>query len=400
VGESKSKSLDLIKDLWKLAEDIEEAEISNVEINADELALVIQPIVSTITKSIPTQSQIIQDAKVQQLVESKFKIPIETYPGKISEVTIGATKSEGGSRGKVVKAGGMSTMPFYSFEKEILNKPVFAIDIFDVPLKLAKMVKIHYEEVMEDPAEWAKKVVKFGADVVSLNLISTDPLLDDVSPSKAAKVVEDVLQAVDVPLIIGGSGNMEKDPLVLEAAAKVAEGERVILNSAKTDNDYKKIAEVAKKYGHIVIAFTPMDINNQKKLNKMLITEGLPKESILIDPTTAALGYGIDYTISLMERIKQAGLLGDEDLQMPILAPTSNAWGAREAWMKNEEWGPREYRGPLWETITTLTVLLSGGDVFMTSHPANVRVIKNLIDDILNKSTKGQPVEDWITALG
>jgi len=101
-----------------------------------------------------------------------------------------------------------------------------------------------------------------------------------------------------------------------------------------------------------------------------------------------------------MERIKQAGLLGDEDLQMPILAPTSNAWGAREAWMKNEEWGPRKYRGPLWETITTLTVLLSGGDIFMTSHPANVRVIKNLIDDILNKSTKGQSVEDWITALG
>ena len=398
VGES--KSLDIIKDLWKLAEDIEEAEIENVEINAEELALVIQPIVSTIAKSIPPQAQMIQDAKIQQLVETKFKVPLETYSGKISEVTIGATKSEGGSRGKVVKAGGMNTMPFYTFEKESPNKPVFAMDIFDVPLKLAKMVKIHYEEVMEDPAEWAKKVVKFGADVVSLNLISTDPLLDDVSPSKAAKVVENVLQAVDVPLIIGGSGNMEKDPLVLEAAAEVAAGERVVLNSAKTDNDYKKIVEVAKKYGHVVIAFTPMDINNQKKLNRMLMSEGLSKDSILIDPTTAALGYGIDYSISLMERIKQAGLLGDEDLQMPILAPTSNAWGAREAWMKNEEWGPREYRGPLWETITTLTIVLSGGDVFMTSHPANVRVIKNLIDDIINKSTKGKPVEDWITALG
>ncbi len=398
MGES--KSLDIIKDLWKLAEDIEEAEIENVEINAEELALVIQPIVSTIAKSIPPQAQMIQDAKIQQLVETKFKVPLETYSGKISEVTIGATKSEGGSRGKVVKAGGMNTMPFYTFEKESPNKPVFAMDIFDVPLKLAKMVKIHYEEVMEDPAEWAKKVVKFGADVVSLNLISTDPLLDDVSPSKAAKVVENVLQAVDVPLIIGGSGNMEKDPLVLEAAAEVAAGERVVLNSAKTDNDYKKIVEVAKKYGHVVIAFTPMDINNQKKLNRMLMSEGLSKDSILIDPTTAALGYGIDYSISLMERIKQAGLLGDEDLQMPILAPTSNAWGAREAWMKNEEWGPREYRGPLWETITTLTIVLSGGDVFMTSHPANVRVIKNLIDDIINKSTKGKPVEDWITALG
>jgi acetyl-CoA decarbonylase/synthase complex subunit delta len=142
-----------------------------------------------------------------------------------------------------------------------------------------------------------------------------------------------------------------------------------------------------------------MDINNQKKLNRMLLNEGLPKDRILIDPTTAALGYGIDYSISLMERIKLAGLLGDEDLQMPILAPASNAWGAREAWMKNEEWGPREYRGPLWETITTLTILLSGGDIFMLSHPAVVRVIKNLVEDMRNSSAKGNVVADWVTAL-
>lgn len=395
MGESQSKSIDAIKNLLKMAEDIEEIELENVEIQADQLEFIIQPIVSTIAKNISTQNQIIQ-----KLIETKFTPPLETYPGTISEVTLGATKSEGGSRGNVVKIGGMNTMPFYSFEKINPNRPAFAIDIFDEPLTLAKMVKIHYEEVMNDPAAWAKKAVSLGADVVSLNLISTDPLLSDTSPRQAAKVVENVLQAVKVPLIIGGSGNMEKDPLVLEAVSEVAAGERVVLNSAKTDNDYKKIVEVAKKHGHIVIGFTPMDINNQKKLNRMLLNEGLPKDSILIDPTTAALGYGIDYTISLMERIKLAGLLGDEDLQMPILAPTSNAWGAREAWMKNEEWGPREYRGPLWETITTLTVVLSGGDLFMTSHPANIKVIKKIINDLTGKSERGKPQEDWITALG
>ncbi len=399
MGESDSKSLDIIKNLWKMAEDLEEIEIENVEIQAEELEFIIQPIVSTIAQNISTQKQITQERIIQQLIESKFTPPLENYPGVISEVKIGATKSEGGTRGKIVKIGGMNTMPFYSFEKINPNRPAFAIDIFDEPLTLAKMVKIHYEEVIGDPAAWAKKAVSFGADIVSLNLISTDPLLNDSSPRKAAKVVEDVLQAVNVPLIIGGSGNMEKDPLVLEAAAEVAAGERVILNSAKTDNDYKKIVEVAKKYGHIVIGFTPMDINNQKKLNRMLLNEGLPKDSILIDPTTAALGYGIDYTISLMERIKLAGLLGDEDLQMPVLAPTSNAWGAREAWMKNEEWGPREYRGPLWETITTLTIVLSGGDLFMTSHPANIRVIKNIVKDLIDKSPKSKPPENWITAL-
>lgn len=391
LGEAESRSLELVKNLWKMVEDLDEIEIENVTLEAEELTFVIQPIVSSIAKSIPAQ--------VQQLLEAKFTPPLEEYPGQIVEVQVGATKSEGGSRGSVVKVGGAKTMPFYSFEMENPNRPAFAMDIFDMPLKLAKTVKIHYEDVMEDPAEWAKKVVEFGADVVSLNLISTDPLLNDTSAKDAAKVVENVLQAVDVPLIIGGSGNIEKDPLVLEAAAEVAAGERVVLNSAKTDNDYKRIVEVANKYGHAVIAFTPMDINNQKKLNRMLLNEGLPKDRILIDPTTAALGYGIDYSISLMERIKLAGLLGDEDLQMPILAPASNAWGAREAWMKNEEWGPREYRGPLWETITTLTILLSGGDLFMLSHPAVVRVIKNLVEDMRNRSAKGNVVADWVTAL-
>ncbi len=391
LGEAESRSLELVKNLWKMVEDLGEIEIENVTLEAEELTFVIQPIVSSIAKSIPAQ--------VQQLLEAKFTPPLEEYPGQIVEVQVGATKSEGGSRGSVVKVGGAKTMPFYSFEMENPNRPAFAMDIFDMPLKLAKTVKIHYEDVMEDPAEWAKKVVEFGADVVSLNLISTDPLLNDTSAKDSAKVVENVLQAVDVPLIIGGSGNIEKDPLVLEAAAEVAAGERVVLNSAKTDNDYKRIVEVANKYGHAVIAFTPMDINNQKKLNRMLLNEGLPKDRILIDPTTAALGYGIDYSISLMERIKLAGLLGDEDLQMPILAPASNAWGAREAWMKNEEWGPREYRGPLWETITTLTILLSGGDLFMLSHPAAVRVIKNLVEDMRNSSAKGNVVADWVTAL-
>jgi acetyl-CoA decarbonylase/synthase complex subunit delta len=400
LGEIEPRSSDLVKKLLKIANDLGELEIENVSLEAEELSFVIQPIVSSIMQSASGQRQLAPESLVHSLNKASFSPPLEQFSGQVVEVQLGAGKTEGGSRKKIVKIGGEKTMPFYSFEKENPNRPAFAIDIFDMPLKLAKMVKIKYEDVMEDPAEWAKKAVGYGADVVSLNLISTDPLLNDTPAKDAAKVVENVLQAVDVPLIIGGSGNMEKDPLVLEAAAEAAAGERVVLNSAKTDNDYKKIVKVAKNNGHSVIAFTPMDINNQKKLNRLLIDEGLQKDRILIDPTTAALGYGIDYSLSLMERIKMAGLLGDEDLQMPILAPASNAWGAREAWMKNEELGPRKFRGPLWETITTLTILLSGGNLFMLSHPASVRIIKKLVEDLRGKSAKTEKVKDWITSLG
>jgi acetyl-CoA decarbonylase/synthase complex subunit delta len=399
MSKDETKPSNLFNDLAKIVQDLGEIEIENVSLFAEELAFEVQPIISSITSQISKQGTI-SKAQTIQLIKGKFTPPIEQFSGKIAEVQLGALKSEGGSRKNIIKVGGNSSMPFYTFESPSINRPAFAMDIFDMPLTLAKMVKIHYEDVMEDPSEWAKKVVSFGADVVSLNLISTDPLLNDTSARDAAKVVENVLQAVNVPIIIGGSGNMQKDPMVLEAAAEVAEGERIVLNSAKTDNDYKKIVQAAKKYGHSVIAFTPMDINNQKKLNRILLDEGISKDRILIDPTTAALGYGIDYSLSLMERIKLAGLLGDEDLQMPILAPASNAWGAREAWMKNEEWGPREYRGPLWETITTLTILLAGGDIFMISHPATVKVIKKIVDDLLSTSDKGTLVKDWVTSLG
>ncbi|MCP8308760.1 MAG: CO dehydrogenase/acetyl-CoA synthase subunit delta [archaeon] len=389
----------LTKSLIQLIERFGDLEIENVEIRAEELTLILQPIIGAVAQAPQLVPRV--EKAIETLLKAEFLPPIEAYPGGIAEVQIGATRSDGGSRRKVIKIGGEKTMPFYSFEALNPNKPAFAMDVFDMPIVLAKSVTQHFEDVMHDPADWAKKCVEdFGADIVSLNLISTDPFIKDTSTKDAAKTVERVLQAVDVPLIIGGSGNKAKDPLVLEAAAEVASGERCILNSANVDNDYKRIVRAAKQYGHIVVAFTPMDINNQKKLNRLLLDEGLPKEQIIMDPTTAALGYGLDHTLSLMERIKLAGLLGDPNLQMPILAPTSNSWGAREAWMKSEEWGPREYRGPLWETVTAITAIMAGGDLLMLSHPATVRVMKKLIENLYGEVDADQRIQDWITDIG
>jgi len=253
---------------------------------------------------------------------------------------------------------------------------------------------------MDDPAAWAKKSVReFGADIISFNLISTDPGLKNTTAEDAAQTVRDVLKAVGVPVIIGGSGNKEKDPPVLEKAAEATHGERVLLNSVSTDTDYRRVVKAALEHGHSVVAFTPMDINNQKKLNRLLLDAGLPRDRLVIDPTTGALGYGIEYSISLLERIKLAALKGDPELQMPILSAASNAWGAREAWMKTEELGPREYRGPLWETVTGLTMMMSGADLFMISHPATVRVLRGLVDSLFGLGETDQKIENWITAI-
>jgi len=227
--------------------------------------------------------------------------------------------------------------------------------------------------------------------------VSIDPLIRDTSPREAAKTVEEVLQAVDVPIAVGGCGDPEKDLKVFEKVAEVTEGERILFNSVTLDMDIKKTAEIIKKYGHVVIAFTSMDMALARELNRKLY-EFLPKDRIVIDTTTAALGYGLDYAFTIMERTRQAALMGDPELQHPMSSGTTNAWAAREAWMKMPEWGPRELRGPIWETVTALSLLLVGVDYFMMMHPAAVKTVKDVIKN-LTRGGDADPVRiaDWVT---
>jgi acetyl-CoA decarbonylase/synthase complex subunit delta len=386
--------------LLELVERLGELEIEKVKISAEEITLLLQPAIMLTRPSMEVAVPIAPKIP-EKLIETEFAPPIETYPGQVAEVQLGASEAEGGTRRKVLKIGGARTPPFYSFEGLNPNKPVVAMDVFDMPITLAKPVRQHFEDVMNDPVAWARKCAEeFNADLISLNLISTDPGLKDTKPEDAAETVRQVLDGIDIPLIIGGSGNKQKDPLVLEKAAEIAHGEKCLLNSVTTDVDYKRVVKAANEHGHSVVAFTPMDINNQKKLNRLLLDAGLPRDRIVIDPTTGALGYGIEYSFSLLERIRLGALMGDADLQMPILSAASNAWGAREAWMKIEDWGPREFRGPLWETVTALTMMLCGADLFMVSHPATVRILKQVSSSLYGEGA-GQPdIEDWIAALG
>ncbi len=339
----------------------------------------------------------------QELIKVEFKPYTAKFSGKIQEVTLGATPKEGGTRKYTITVGGEKSLPFYLFDAEHPHLPVITIDVFDRPVPFPKAVREHYEDVMENPAEWAKKAVKdFGADMVTIHLISTDPTLDDTPIHEAVKTVEEILQAVKCPIVVGGSGNKEKDPPLLEKVAEVAEGERVLLASATLDSDWERIANAAKKHNQVVLAWTQLDINAQKTLNRYLLRKvGLPPENLIMDPTTAPLGYGLDYAFSNMERIRLAALKGDKDLAFPISSGTTNAWGAREAWMKESpisedtSWGARELRGPLWEIVTGLTLALAGVDIFMMLHPASVAVIKDVINMLGGRSKEGID-KDWL----
>lgn len=381
------------------------AKIQEVELPDDfevgDLEVLLQSSFGSVEPRIVTvSSDMDMSSKPAKIIEVDFVPPVESYAGRIAEVQLGATKSEGGTRGKSMIVGGERSPAYYLFENSTPHPSVITQDVFDMKVPLAKAVKMHVEEVMGDPVAWAKLAVdKFGAEMITLHLVSIDPLLNNTPPKEAAKTVENVLQAVDVPLVIGGCGDPQKDLQVFGEVAAVAEGERILLSSITLDMDIEKSAMLAKKYGHVALAFTPMDLNHARELNRKLY-EHLPKEQIIMDTTTAALGYGLEYAYSVMERARLAALMGDSELQHPLSSGTTNAWAAREAWMKMApEWGPRELRGPMWEVVTATTLLLAGVDVFMMMHPAAVKTVKDIVGKLTTNVTHGNPerLNDWIT---
>jgi acetyl-CoA decarbonylase/synthase complex subunit delta len=386
-------------DLLDLLAKFQEIELEDFELEVADLELWLQS--GALPRQVLPQLKAAAalKGKPAELLKAQFMPPIDTYPGKIVEVRLGATKGEGGTRGKSVVIGGETSPAFYTFERPVVHPPVVTLDVFDMELPLSKAVKMHVKDVIGDPAAWAKLAVeKFGADMVTVHLISIDPLLKDATPKDAVKTVEEILQAVDVPLVIGGCGDPVKDTAVFAEITETFAGERFLISSLTQDMDVERCAKFVKKNGHVALSFTPMDLNLARELNRRLY-DFLDKEDIVMDLTTAALGYGLDYAFTNMERARLAGLMGDPELVHPMSSGTTNAWAAREAWLKMApEWEPRELRGPLWEVTTALTLLLTGVDLFMMMHPAAVKTLKEVTAQLVSgKKADASKFVDWVS---
>ncbi len=308
----------------------------------------------------------------------------KTWPHSINTVTIGATAAEGGTRTSTITVGGETTLPFYHFEGTMPNKPVLAMEVWDVPAEdWPDPVKAPFADVMSDPGAWAKRCVEeYGAELICLRLKGCDPNGADRSPQDAAEAAKKVLEAVGVPLIIWGCGNVDKDNEVFPVVGDAVSGENCLLGTITEDN-YKTLTALGTAYGHKLIAESPVDINMAKQVNILALDVGFPAENILIYPSTGALGYGIEYVYSIMERLRIAGLKGDKVVAMPMLCDIGiEAWGVKEAKAPESEvpeWGDVKERGPMWEAATAYVYLLAGADILIMRHPDAVRVTKNTI---------------------
>jgi acetyl-CoA decarbonylase/synthase complex subunit delta len=343
------------------------------------------------------QPRVPEKVRPETLFQDEAGIPAPEYPGEIVEVKLGSTSSEGGTRSVSYVIGGEKVPAFYNFIQPTPNKPIIALDVFDWPkISLARAVRNHFDEYKDDVAEWSRVCVeKYGAEMVNVHLLTIDPLIEDAPPKEAVKTVEKVVEAVDVPISIGGCGDPQKDFEVFKAISENIQGENLLFNSVTLDMKIEETAKLIRDHNNTVIAFTSMDVNKARELNRKLY-DFVEKEQILMDTTTAALGYGLDYAFTVMERCRLAALKGDPELNHPLSSGSTNAWAAREAWMKmGPEFAPRELRGPIWETVTAQTLLLAGVDYFMMMHPAAVNSISNTIDNLMKGERPTDPT-DWV----
>jgi acetyl-CoA decarbonylase/synthase complex subunit delta len=316
------------------------------------------------------------------------EIPKEKWTGSIRAVTLGATADEGGTRTKTVTVGGQNTLPFLHFEGETPNPPVIGIEIqSSYPADWSPALLEAWGDVLNDPAAWAKKAEELGADVIVLKLRATDADDNAATGAQAAETIKAVLGATGLPIAVRGPGQAEADNELLVAVAEAGSGERLALGLCE-DKNYRTIVAGALAHEHLVISSSPIDVNLAKQLNILISDMRLPLERVLMDPTTGALGYGLEYTYSVMERLRIAALTGDGMTQQPMICfAGEESWRQKESRTTDgvpEEWGEIEKRGITWETVTATALLESGADIIVLRHPRTMEVIRDTINRLMD----------------
>jgi acetyl-CoA decarbonylase/synthase complex subunit delta len=317
-------------------------------------------------------------------------IPKEKWTAKVREVTIGATADDGGTRAKTLTVGGESALPFLHYEGSFPNRPALALEIRDrKPDDWSPLLMEAWGETAEDPAAWAKAAEEIGADLVYLVFGATTVDGNPNTPDNVRAVVRKVLEATSLPLAIIGPGQADLDNELLVPAAEEAAGERVLLGICEEKN-YRTIVAAALAHNHLVQSKTPMDVNLSKQLVILINDMGLPLERIMMDPTTGALGYGIEYGYSVMERLRLAALTGDKMTQQPMIVdPGAEAWKVKESKVGEgvpEAWGDWNQRAKNWELLTATTLIHSGANIVVLRHPENLSQVHKVIEDLMTAS--------------
>ncbi len=280
----------------------------------------------------------------------------EKYTGAINTVEIGAATK--------IKIGGETSLPFLFGEGDMPNKPVVALEISDCePIDWLESLKRQFGDSIKDPVKWAKKcVTDFGARALCVRL------------QKGVSVLKSIAKEAKVPLIIIGCGDDERDNEVLPKASQALKGENCLFGIT-TQNNYKTLTATCLADGHSIIAESPIDVNIAKQLNILISDMGFDSARIVMHPTTAALGYGMEYVYSIMERARLAAFIGDKMLAMPFVL-----FVGQEVWRVKEAKESGEAQGVNWEIATAVSMVQAGADLLVMRHPEAAKSVVEYID--------------------
>ena len=319
------------------------------------------------------------------------EVPKDSWPGSVNTVTLGATSDQGGSRSATVTIGGEQSLPFMHFENPMPHRPVIAMEIAAAhPADWSPVLLETWGSTAEDPAAWAGACEEAGADLVMVQLGLKGTGGEPITADFAVDAVKKVLEATGLPLVVLGPGQSELDNEILVPVADATKGERIVLGLCEEGN-YRTIVAAAMANDHLILGRTPMDVNLAKQLNILMTDMGLPLDRIVMDPTTGALGYGIEYGYSVMERLRLAALQGDAMTQLPMLVnPGVETWKTKESKVGEgipDEWGEWVERGVNWETLTAVSLIEAGADVVVLRHPESLKRVRAAIGELMASET-------------
>lgn len=291
----------------------------------------------------------------------------EKYTGAINEVAIG--------KGDYI-AGGGNGLPFLSFENRSKSRPMIAGEVWDDITDFPQIAADMFSGRQKDPVEWATMWKEIGADIICLRLVSTDPSKKNTSAKDAAALVQRISDKTNLPIMVCGSGSVEKDIEVLTEICNDVKDTRLIIS--KVDEcEYKKLAAAAMANNHVILGFSNLDVNLAKQMNILLKDYGLENKDIVMDPLMAALGMGLDYSYSVNERIRNGALYGDKMLQVPMVCDCTGSWDVGDATSEDDGTiGDVTFRATWWEVITATAAMVSGADILIVRGAPAADMIK------------------------
>lgn len=312
-----------------------------------------------------------------------FEPKTQAFTSSIATVTLGTGD-------KACKLGGVNVLPFYSFDAPIENAPKIGVEITDAGIAAYPQKGLQeFYAGCTTPAEMAKRVeTMHGASFICLHLEGADPNGENKSVEECVEIAKSVADATDLPLVIMGCKNIEKDAELFTKISETLQGKNILVLSAREEN-YKTVgASAALAYGQKVGAESAVDINLAKQLNVLMTQLGVAPSSIVMNAGSAAAGYGYEYVASTLDRIRAAALAqSDDQLQMPIMTPVSTeTWNVKEAIMSEAdmpEWGDAEERGIEMEITTASACLAGGSDAVIMRHPAAIKAIADMIEALV-----------------